>query len=396
MNAIRPAILLAALLAASASAGAACDFSAIDRRVQDLLAQDGLADGAVLIGTPRGTLFRKFYGSYDASTVIPVASASKLLAGTRILQLADRGALALDTPVSAYLGGTDYPWSAGAAPITLRQMFSHTAGYGNDSGNPDTLNPFITLAQSVQRIASNYNGLAPQNYAPAGTLFAYGGVSMQIGGQVAQQVTGQDWEQSWRSDLGAPLCSSSIDWQGLVGDKTHHTQNYPIAGGAESSLDDYANVLAMLASDGIGNGVRLLSPAAIATLNHSQTGNAALGYAPPAANGSTQYGIGAWIEPSGVSTDLPTISSIGAYGFAPWVDFSNRTFGIVMVYDSATLPAHDPGINSHLAIVDIIAALRAMNADGASCPVLEVRDPVFSDGWELAAPPPACPAMTPP
>ena len=112
------------------------------------------------------------------------------------------------------------------------------------------------------------------------------------------------------------MCISTIDWQGLG-----PTLNYRIAGGAQASLDDYARVLQMLASGGVGNGTRTLGGSAIATLNHSQTGNATLGYAPAAANGSTQYGIGAWIETDSISTNTPVIESIGAYGFTPWIDF---------------------------------------------------------------------------
>jgi CubicO group peptidase (beta-lactamase class C family) len=382
----------------SISAKAGCDFGAVDQRVQALLAQDGLSDAAVLIGSAQGIVYKKFYGSYDDTTVIPIASASKLLSGIRVMQLVDQGVLSLDAPLIDTLDGPDYPWSADAAPITLRQMFSHTAGYGDDHDNPDVFNGLITLAQSVQRIASDYNNLAPQNFLPAGSQFAYGSVSMQIGGQVVQLRSGMDWEQGWQQAIGAPLCSASIDWQGLTLDKSHRTLNYPIAAGAESTLDDYARVLAMLAGGGVGNGTRILSADALATLDHSQTGSATLGYAPPGAGGSTQYGIGAWIEPASTATATPTISSIGAYGFAPWVDFSNGTYGIVMVYDRSTLPLHDPSANSHDAIVDIIAQVRReVTGNGGRCDaglIFDgvIFDAVFADGMETSARAPSCAA----
>jgi len=384
------AALCAAAAALPCTAATSCDFSAVDQRMQQLLARNGVSDGGLLIGSAQGVLFKKYYGSYDDSTVIPLASASKLLAGLRVLQADDAGLADLDAPVSTLLPAPTFQWQPGNAGITLRQMFSHTAGYGDDRNNPLMYDQHITLEQSVQDIAKDYLGLAPQNYAPAGSQFAYGGISMQVGGEVVQWRSGADWQLGWQQAIGAPLCASSIDWQGLVTDKTQPTANYPIAGGAEAALEDYARVLAMIAADGVGNGIRILSPAAIQTLIHNQTGDAILGYAPPAADGSTQYGIGVWLEPSGVSIDAPTISDIGLFGFAPWVDFSTHTFGIAMLYQPNPAFGVDPSANSHLAIVDMIAALRTLPGGGASCARSETYDRIFRAAMESTAPAPMC------
>lgn len=381
------------VLMASPALGA-CDYSAVDTTMQNLLATDGISDGAVLIGSPQGIWLKRYYGSYSDATVIPIASATKLLSGIRILQLADRQLVDLDAPVTDYLSGPDYPWNPTAAPITLRQMFSHTAGYGNDGDNPAVRSHTITLAQSVQEIASNYQGASPQNYAPAGSQFAYGGVSMQIGGGVAQAASGVDWQQGWQNAISAPMCISSINWQAFG-----PSLNYQIAGGAQASLVDYARVLAMLADGGVGNGTRILSPAAISTLMHSQIGDAQIAYLPPGATGLTEYGIGDWIEPAptSASPDAPVIHSIGAFGYAPWVDFSNHTFGIVMLFapnqagQGSPLPS---GYLSRLALENIVQAVRQQLADnGGTCHASETFDAVFADGYDPAPPPPQCPGI---
>jgi CubicO group peptidase (beta-lactamase class C family) len=380
-------VILFGLFATCLDARAACDFSAASAAVQTMLAQDGVSDGGLLIGSPAGVWHKEYFGAYDDSTVVPLASATKMLSGVRILQLADKGVVALDTPVSTYLSGANYPWSATAAPITLRQMFSHTAGYGNDDDDPVLSDHTITLAQSAQEIASNFDDLSPQNYLPVGSLFAYGGVSMQIGGAAAQAQSGVDWQQGWRNDIGAPMCISTIDWQGLG-----PTLNYRIAGGAQASIEDYARVLAMLADGGVGNGIRILSANAIATIKQSQTGGAALGYAPPTANGNTQYSVGAWVEPSPTSVSIgnPTIESIGKFGFTPWVDFSNNTFGLIMVVDNTSTEI--PGEYSHAAMVQIIQTIRMqLAANGGSCVATEVYDEIFQEGFQ-STPIPLCPA----
>jgi CubicO group peptidase (beta-lactamase class C family) len=197
--------------------------------------------------------------------------------------------------------------------------------------------------------------------------------SLPIVGEVAEVQSAEDWQAGWITDVGTPLGITTIDWQGLG-----TTQNYRISGGAQASLPDYARVLAMLAGGGVGNGRRILSGTAIATLDHDQTNGAALAYAPPTANGSTAYGIGAWIEPDlSVAADAPTISSIGKFGFTPWVDFAYGWFGALMVYQTATtIPSI--GERTHTALVDITASVRTQL--DASCPLVETYDEIFRDG----------------
>ena len=283
------------------------------------------------------------------------------------MQLVDRGLIDLDTPVSTYLPEfTD----VNKAAMTMREMFSHTAGYGNDENSP-VLAAQTTLAQDVAYIAC----CVAQPYPPPGSYFAYGGISMQVGGEVAEVQGSEDWQAGWIHHVGTPLGITSIDWQGLG-----MTTNYRIAGGAQASLPDYARVLAMLLGGGVGTGRRILSESAITTLNHDQTRNALLAYAPPAANGSTAYGIGAWIEAGiSVSADAPTISSIGAFGFTPWADFAYGYFGVLMVeqQNSGT-----PSISerAHLALQDLSPLVRA--ALDASCPFAETYDEIFRDDVE--------------
>lgn len=353
-------------LCAATSAQAACDFSAIGTRTQQLLDAAQLSDAGIAIGTARGIVYKRYFGGYGDATVVPVASASKLLSGVRIMQLVDRGAIDLDAPVTRYLD--EFTGTGDKAAMTMREMFSHTAGYGDDLDSP-VLAADTTLANDVAYIAC----CVAQPYPPPGNYFAYGGISMQVGGEVAQVQGGEDWQAGWIAHVGAPLGITTIDWQGLG-----PTQNYRISGGAQASLQDYARVLAMLAGGGVGNGHRILSGAAIAAMDHDQTNGAVLAYAPPTADGSTAYGIGAWIEPDlTASADAPTISSIGKFGFTPWVDFAYGYFGVLMVYQPATtlVPI---GTRTHDALLDISAIVRTQL--GAACPLLETYDAIFRDG----------------
>jgi CubicO group peptidase (beta-lactamase class C family) len=363
MRTLLPAGIFATLTAAHAGT---CDFSGATARTQQLLQAANLTDAGVIIGTSRGVLLKQYFGAYDDTTKVPVASASKLLSGVRIMQLVDRGAIDLDAPVSTYLS----EFTATKGTMTMREMFSHTAGYGDDLDSP-VLAAKTTLAADVAYIAC----CVAQPYPPPGAYFAYGGISMQVGGEVAEVQGAEDWQAGWTAHVGTPLGITSIDWQGLGA-----TSNYRISGGAQATLPDYSRVLAMLVGGGVGNGRRILSANAIATLNHDQTNGAALAYAPPTANGSTAYGVGAWIEPDvSVSADAPTISSIGKFGYTPWVDFAYGYFGILMIDDEATT-VPSIGERTHVALADISTIVRAQI--DASCPLVEAYDEIFRDGSE--------------
>src|SRR5690348_10693676 len=122
---MRPHLLLLAVLATTPAARAGeCDFAAVTARVQQLVQRAGVSDAGIAIGTPRGLLLKQYLhagggaSAYDDTVRVPVASASKLLAGVRILQLVDRGAIALDAPVSGYLPG----FTGLKGTMTMRQM----------------------------------------------------------------------------------------------------------------------------------------------------------------------------------------------------------------------------------------------------------------------------------
>lgn len=167
-----------------------CNFSPVGTRTQQLLSSAGFNDAGIMIGSARGILYKQYFGNYEDATIIPVASASKLLSGVRIMQLVDQGRIDLDTPVATYL--PEFTDTKGT--MTMRQMFSHTAGYGDDEDSL-VLAADTTLADDVAYIAAHVD----QPYPPPGSYFAYGGISMQVGGEVAHVQSGEDWQAGLRT-----------------------------------------------------------------------------------------------------------------------------------------------------------------------------------------------------
>lgn len=86
--------------------------------------------GNVLVAENGKVIFRGSFGYADfknrlpnqVSTSFPIASISKTLTATAILQLAEQGKLTINDPVSRHLAGFPYP------DVTIRQLLSHSSG----------------------------------------------------------------------------------------------------------------------------------------------------------------------------------------------------------------------------------------------------------------------------
>jgi CubicO group peptidase (beta-lactamase class C family) len=355
--------LAAALMASLAHAGGSCDYTPAQTRFEQLLAQQSLPGGAVLVGTRQGLLLEQYRGSYGPQTVVAIASASKLASAIRMVQLADQGQL----PLSSQAGDWLPQFADDRAAMSVEQLFSHTSGYGNDSAAPEITDRSLTLADAVDLIAC-CRPLAP-GYTVGGQ-FAYGGVSMHIAGRMAELASGQEWQLGWQQGLGAPLGIGSIDWQAFGA-----TSNYMIAGGARSNLRDYGALMHLLLNEGRGNGVRLLSRDAVFEFWRDRVGALPVIDPPPTAAQPIRYSLGAWIVDREAGRP-PLIHSLGAFGFMPWIDFDAGLFGVFMIRGL-------PGINgdAYPVYLQMIEDLRSATA-GGGCPETERYQEIFVDGLE--------------
>lgn len=101
------------------------DFSDIDGEIQSWV-DNGYYDGAAVeIVHKDSSVFKSYYGGFTDTTALHVASAGKWVAAATIAALVDKGVISWDDKVKKYLPEfTDVKGDA-----TLRQLFSHTAGY---------------------------------------------------------------------------------------------------------------------------------------------------------------------------------------------------------------------------------------------------------------------------
>ena len=167
--------LLLTLVAFSTKAPAqSCDFASVVQGAQTIIDNAALVDGAsVWLESGDLTVSETHHlGTFDATTVVRIASATKLLSAVAILALVDEGLLDLDAPVSTYLP----LWSGARGTMTVRQMFSHTSGLPGGSSHAPLSDSTVTLAQAVEQIRTTI----PLDANP-GTQFACVGAIVGAG-----------------------------------------------------------------------------------------------------------------------------------------------------------------------------------------------------------------------
>jgi len=270
-----------------------------------------IKDGAVVYS-------RSFGGSLAGTRKVPVSSASMWLAAATLLTLVDEGLLALDEPIAQYLP----QFKDEKAQITLRQLLSHTSGL--PAYSKYVTDKSLSLAKSVDSIAFHAGIITPP-----GTHFSFGNVSYQVAARLAEEVSGKDWESLFREKIGVPCKMPNTDFGNL--------RSKSIGDGAFSTVDDFSNFLQMILNRGIFQGVRVLSANSVHEMLSDQTKSLAAIYTPYRLTGSKQtgfYGFGVWIDRILVNDSTATeVSSQGARGFTPWVNFCKRLVGVYAFND---------------------------------------------------------------
>jgi CubicO group peptidase (beta-lactamase class C family) len=179
--------------------------SVLEERIPEIMAQQGVPGLGLALVEEGEVIWSQGFGVKNVSTQEPVdeatifaaASLSKPPFAYVVLKLVEQGKLALDTPLAAYLPNA-YE-AAGIPPeeprlgqVTLRQLLSHTAGFGN--------------------WGEGENGRI--NFDP-GVRFRYSGEGYTFLQRVVEQVSGRPLHDYMAEQLFSPLglAQSSYIWR---------------------------------------------------------------------------------------------------------------------------------------------------------------------------------------
>ena len=132
------------------------------------------------------------------TTIMRIASISKLFVATAVMQLVEQGKVDLDTDINQYLSTFQVEHISGK-PVALAHLLTHTAGYEDppyesytDPGLVLPLGPY--LAESM-----------PPPTEPPGDTFRYSNHGYALAAYVVEQVSGQPFDRYISDQILQPL-----------------------------------------------------------------------------------------------------------------------------------------------------------------------------------------------
>ncbi len=283
----------------------------------------GLDGAALVVVRADRELHRSEHGAVAGDTVMPIASASKWLAVATVLTVVDEGKLDMDVEVGRYVEEFDRD---DLRAVTVRQCLSCT------SGLPARLGESMR-GWDMQRFAEEAAGAGLR--AHPNTAFVYGGVGFQVAAVAACRATGKDWHTLFEERIAGPLGMRDTRFGSLqpIGGEPGRTALPWVAGGAVSSLDDYARFVRMLLAQGEWDGVRVLSQKSVADMFRDQVREQIDVRGVALVSDDVRYGLGTWIER--LEDGGTRVSDPGALGFTPWIDLELGVGGVFAVQDRA-------------------------------------------------------------
>lgn len=184
--------------------------ASLNAHADSLAAKDRLS-GAMLIETDGETVYLRHWGLADRgrdrtvtlATRFRLGSANKMFTAVAILQLVDRGRLALDGTVGQYL--PDYTNRAIADHVTIRHLLTHTGGTG------EIFTQAYETRRTMIRTHADYVDLFDERgseFEP-GSRSGYSNYGYVLLGRIIEQVTGESYYEYVGDNIFLPAGMTS-------------------------------------------------------------------------------------------------------------------------------------------------------------------------------------------
>ena len=379
------AALVAGTAAGCAGSGASAVKSASDALLSGAVGSGDVPGVVAALTTPSQTIYQGAFGvrvlgqpaAMSMDTVMWIASMTKPVVGVAAMQLVEQGRIGLDDPAAKIIPelGTFKVldgWEADGkprlrdpkAPITLRNLLTHSAGFTYDIWNPDMAR--FHKVMNVPRAGSGRNIALrlPLSFDP-GTRWEYG-INIDWAGKMIEQVSGMRLGQYIQKNITGPLGMDSTAFR-ITPDmrarlaKVHargddgklsvtpfevpqDPEFEPGGGGLYSTADDYQRFMRMILNDGRGNGNRIVSRETVDLMSRNSMGNLRVRMLPtqaPALSRDAEFFPGqakTWGLSFMINEErAPTGRSPGSLAWAGlantyfWIDPTKAIAGVIMM-----------------------------------------------------------------
>jgi CubicO group peptidase (beta-lactamase class C family) len=133
-------------------------------------------------------------------TIFPIDSITKTLTATVVMSLVDDGTVHLDVDVNQYLDAVDVEDTYPSAPVTLRHLLTHTAGF-----EEQVVGILGDASGPVEQLDDHLARNLPERVRPPGVLAAYSNYGLALAGQAAADAAGLSFDQLAAQRLLRPL-----------------------------------------------------------------------------------------------------------------------------------------------------------------------------------------------
>ncbi len=282
--------------------------------ITDLNAANTDTDFTLTIKSENGKTFTHSTGNSKASIPYQSASTSKLVTTVVILSLVKDNKLSLEDHPQDYIA--TWPTTGNLSKIQLNHLLSFTSGLVNE---PICINSSNSNFETCVGNIATSNGISKL----PGEEFYYSSTHLQVAGLMAIKASGlSSWQEvfeQFKFNTGL-FSNANYDLPSL--------QNPRLAGGMHWSGEEYLEFLKRIYKK------EILNAELIDLMTSDQISNATIGYSPALVGISEDwhYGFGNWIEchanPNNCA-QTKRISSPGAFGAYPFIDYENKYYGIL-------------------------------------------------------------------
>jgi len=367
---------------------------ALDARMKQSVADGDTAGMTILLIRHGEVADFKSFGKATPGTpmandsLFRIYSMSKPITGVAMMQLYEQGKWQLDDPITKYApelaGLKELTWSKDGSvvmdadgkpvlatpkqPATMRQLMSHTAGFGYGLSGTDPVNKAFrddrVLASSNLEEMMHKIAAIPLLYEP-GTRWSYS-VAVDIQGYLVQKLSGQKFGDYLKQHVTGPIGMNDTAFYVTPDRKARFTEVYhwdnrqkalvmnpsrPGRGGFEdpgrlesgggglvASTHDYARFCQMMLNKGEIAGNRILKPESIALMTRNHIGDlhvAVDGTRPQPGGEQVRFGLDFAVHTEPKSAGLPFGSGTyywgGAAGTWFWIDPVNDLAFVGMI-----------------------------------------------------------------